>query len=144
MDSIQVPWDTKLFQDKFHQGTPQERLEQTTTMFFFRLVALVKEELRIRTFRKPESHEALQAWIMFDLVHEGHVSALRQFMTQELSISMADSLSLAERNFEKLNFLNIVQFGSYFWCLLHWMAEAMEEMLQVIQILIWPRKLGMN
>ncbi|GFW97243.1 sulfhydryl oxidase [Trichonephila clavipes] len=63
MDSIQVPWDTKLFQDEFRQGTPQERLEQTTMMFLLRLVALVKEEMHIRTFRKPESHEAVQAWI---------------------------------------------------------------------------------
>ncbi|GFT05749.1 sulfhydryl oxidase [Trichonephila clavipes] len=156
MDSIQVPWDTKLFQDEFHQGTPQERLEQTTMMFLLRLVALIKEEMHIRTFRKPESHEAVQAWIsllkhtlfatltllynvrwtvkhfflldnlVFDLVHEGRVSALRQFMTQELNIAMTDSLTLAERNFEKLNFLNIVQFGSSFWRLLHWMAEAMD------------------
>ncbi|GFU09931.1 sulfhydryl oxidase [Trichonephila clavipes] len=130
MDSIQVPWDTKLFQDEFRQGTPQERLEQTTMMFLLRLVALVKEEMHIRTFRKPESHEAVQAWIsllkhtlfatltllynvrwtvrhfflldnlVFDLVHEGRVSALRQFMTQELNISMTNSLTLAERNFE--------------------------------------------
>ncbi|GFV31326.1 sulfhydryl oxidase, partial [Trichonephila clavipes] len=63
MDSIKVPWDTKLFQDEFRQGTPQEKLEQTTMMFLLRLVTLVKEEMHIRTFRKPESHEAVQAWI---------------------------------------------------------------------------------
>ncbi|GFT26021.1 sulfhydryl oxidase [Nephila pilipes] len=156
MDSIKFPWDTRPFQDQFRQGTPQERLDQTVMMFLLRLVAVVKEEMHIRTFRKPESHEAVQAWIsllkhtifttltllynvrwtvkhfflldnlIFDLVHEGRVSALRQFMTEELHISMTDTPTLAERHFEKLNFLNIAQFGSSFWRLLHWMAEAMD------------------
>ncbi|GFS47068.1 hypothetical protein TNIN_118411 [Trichonephila inaurata madagascariensis] len=53
---------SNFFQDEFRQGTPQERLEQTTMMFLLRLVALAKEEMHIRTFRKPVIlHEAVQA-----------------------------------------------------------------------------------
>lgn len=55
---------------------------------------------------------------------EGNALALRQLM-QNLGIKLAqDEPYPAEMSFEKLNFLQIQQFGSFYWRFLHWMAEA--------------------
>ncbi|GBN19715.1 hypothetical protein AVEN_261794-1 [Araneus ventricosus] len=151
-----VPWNTQTFTTEFRQGTARERLDQTVMTFFMRLVAIIKEEMHIRTFQKPESHAALYAWInmfkyslfavlsllykvrweekdyfeldkvVFESVHEGKASALRHFMERDLNIELSASTTVAEQVFETLNFLSIAQFGSSFWRLLHWMAEAMD------------------
>lgn len=60
------------------------------------------------------------------MISKGESSALRQLMT-DLGITLAQKeLYLAERSFEKLNFLQVLQFGSFYWRFLHWMAEAVD------------------
>lgn len=61
------------------------------------------------------------------MISKGESSALRQLMT-DLGITLAQKeLYLAERSFEKLNFLQVLQFGSFYWRFLHWMAEAVDS-----------------
>lgn len=152
----QVPWNVQIFTTEFRKGNPQERLEETFMAFFLRLAAIIKEEMHIRTFQKPESHAALHAWInmlkmnlyavltllykvewkgkhyfdlekaVFELIHEGKASALRHCMEHDLNIKLSTTTTMAEQASETLNFLTIAQFGSSFWRLLHWMAEAMD------------------
>lgn len=151
-----IPWNSQIFTTEFRNGNPQERLEETVMTYLLRLAALVKEEIHVRSFQKPESHAAVHAWInlfklnlyavlsllfkvhweeqnffelekvVFDLIHEGKASALRHFMEHDLKIKLSTTTTMAEERYENLHFLNIGQFGSSFWRLLHWMAEAMD------------------
>ncbi|GIX94019.1 thiol oxidase [Caerostris darwini] len=151
---IQVSWNTAPFTVEFRSIDARQRLHQTVITFLLRLAAVVKEELYTRTFRKPESWPAVLAWIdmlkqctfciftllynvdwtpekffqldaaILDLVHHGRATALREYMQHMGITDLPDSLLDAERQFEKLGFLNVGQFGSFFWRLLHWMAEA--------------------
>lgn len=42
----------------------------------------------------------------------------------KVNIAIDDDLYPAEKMYERLSFLNVGQFSSFFWRLLHWMAEA--------------------
>ncbi|GBN13092.1 hypothetical protein AVEN_257675-1 [Araneus ventricosus] len=156
-----VPWNVQIF---FRKGNPQERLEETFMAFFLRLAAIIKEEMHIRTFQKPESHAALHAWInmlkmnlyavltllykvewkgkhyfdlekaVFELIHEGKASALRHCMEHDLNIKLSTTTTMAEQASETLNFLTIAQFGSSFWRLLHWMELLMDPKTQYRQL----------
>lgn len=151
-----IPWNIQIFTTEFRKGNPQERLEETVMTFLLRLVAIIKTEMHYRTFQKPESHAAIHAWInmfkfslhavlsllfnvhwedehyfeldkvTFELIHEGKASALRHFIEHDLKMKLSTNTTMAEQMFEALGFLNIRQFGSSFWRLLHWMAEAMD------------------
>lgn len=168
LDPLSVPWDTSVFTNDFRKAAPKERLHQTVMVYLLRLAVIIKGEIHIRTFKKPESHKAVEAWknllkqnifavltllynpswnmetvfekldnLVIDLVFEGKASALREFMNKHLNIPVP--ITLAEQMFEKLNFLNIGQFGSSFWRLLHWMAEAMDTRQNTPDILYAKR-----
>ncbi|KAG8175202.1 hypothetical protein JTE90_022625 [Oedothorax gibbosus] len=150
------PWNMDMFTTKFRDATPRERLDETVMAFLLRLVAIVQSEMYYRIFQKPESPEAVQAWIqllkqcifsilsllynvtwdahllfrldqvIMELVYEGNYPALRTFMIQDCKIEMTDSITQAEHFTHTFRKLYIFQIGSFFWRLLHWMAEAMD------------------
>lgn len=153
-DTTDVLWDTTPFTLQFRSVPARERLDQTVVTFLLRIVAIVKAELYVRSFQKPGSWGASLAWIqvlkdctftiltlaydlhwtserflqldeaVLSLVHDGQPDTLRRLM-QQLGITMSRETPFeAELLFGKLNFLNVIQFGSFFWRLLHWMAEA--------------------
>lgn len=154
--TIHVEWDATPFTSSFRSVPPQERLQETVIAFLLRIAALVKEEMYIRTFRKPESFTASMAWVLMlkqsmytvltllynlkwtdsdhfkleeavlQMLQNGKASALRDLM-EHMGIEMMEPLYPAERMFEKLNFLRTDQFSSFYWRLLHWMAEAMDK-----------------
>lgn len=155
--SFRVDWNKDIFTTEFKNDTPQRRLEETVMIFLLRLAGLLKGEIHIRTFIKPGSQQVIHAWIILfksclisitsllyktswtidnyiqldnlilDLIYKGQVQSLRTFMVQQLNINMTNSITEAESKFEKLKYLTIGQFGSSFWRLLHWMAEAMDR-----------------
>lgn len=60
------------------------------------------------------------------MIGKGDASALRQLM-MNLGITLAQEEPYpAVRSFEKLNFLQVLQFSSFYWRFLHWMAEAVD------------------
>lgn len=61
---IMVPWNISIFTDEFRLGTPRERLDETVIAFILRLAIINKEERYIRTFKKPESYDAIMVWDM--------------------------------------------------------------------------------
>lgn len=154
--SIQVDWDITPFTESFRSTSPEERLQETILAFLLRIAALVKEEMYIRTFNKPEAQIAFLAWVqilnqciytvltllydlkwedvdhfkrddaVLNLLHYGKATALRELM-EHMGIRMIKPLYPAEKMFEKLNFLRTDQFSSFYWRLLHWMAEAMNK-----------------
>lgn len=72
----------------------------------------------------PESIFTLLEPTVMELLSGGHVFALRNLMTS-LGISLArETPYQAELHFEKLNFLHVGQYSSFYWRYLHWMAEA--------------------
>lgn len=149
-------WDSQNFTTQFRNASPKERMDETVITFILRFVAVIKNDFHFRMFLKPESQAAMQAWIcllkqsifailtllyraqwspndyfkldrlVMDLVYDGKYGALRDFMVDDLHLDVTDAITQAEKNFDKLIFLNIVQFGSSFWRLLHWMAEAID------------------
>lgn len=153
---LKVPWHMENYTSDFQKASPQQRLTETVMTFILRLVTIIKEETHMRTFRKPESYVAIQAWILllkqvlyvtftllynvrwtvellfemdyliFVLLYEGNIDPLRSFMVNTLHIPATETITPAEQLHEKLNFLTTGQFGSSFWRYLHWMAEAMD------------------
>lgn len=153
---LAVQWDEKPFTTDFRSITARERLDQTVLTFLLRLAVIVKEEMYMRSFRKPESCTVVIAWrdllkecmftvltlaynvrwtseqflqldaVILDLLYVGRSAVLREFIENNLKITLKACPTEAERLYESLNFLNIAQFGSSFWRLLHWMAEAIE------------------
>lgn len=155
---IGVNWDTTHFTLGFRSGNPREKLEETVFTFLLRLLAIVKEEDYIRSFRKPESnYGVVTAWsimmqncifsittllfnaqwtvenslqlapLLLELVTTGKVSKLRNFFKEALGIQLSTNCTTdAERSAVTLNFLHVGQFGSSFWRMLHWMAEAID------------------
>lgn len=63
---------------------------------------------------------------LLELLEYGKPDPLRNWM-REVGIERVrpNEWYRAERMFEKLDRLNTMQFGSFYWRLLHWMAEAM-------------------
>lgn len=148
------PWDVTPYTSNFKNADAKERLHQTVMTFLLRAISVVKEQHHFRTFGKPESHGAMQAWacllkqcifavltllynvrwnmellfgldeMILDMIQTGHASTLRLFMNKNLNIPVP--ITPAEQSIEKLNSLNIMQFGSSFWRLLHWIAEALD------------------
>lgn len=157
-DAPVVQWDVKPFTSEFLSGSPRERLDETFFAFVLRVAAIIKEESYVRTYQKPESHNAVMAWISIlrgvlcsslallynvewtpesiftlleptitKMIGNGDGSALRRLLI-DLGITPArKELYPAERSFEKLNFLQVLQFGSFYWRFLHWMAEAVDS-----------------
>lgn len=75
----------------------------------------------------PESIFTLLEPAITKLIGNGDASALRRLVI-DLGITPAQKeLYPAERSFEKLNFLQVLQFGSFYWRFLHWMAEAVDS-----------------
>lgn len=154
INSVYVDWDTKPFTIDFRSTSSQERLEETIFAFLLRIAAIVKEEMYIRVFRKPETLTAFLTWkhtlkysifsvltliynlewtvqdyiqldiTIMNMLHHGKGSALRELM-EHFNIKLAKPLYEVEKIFYKLNFLSIDQFSGFFWRMLHWMAEAM-------------------
>lgn len=61
------------------------------------------------------------------MISKGDGTALRRLM-MDLGVTPAQKEPYpAERSFEKLNFLQVLQFGSFYWRFLHWMAEAVDS-----------------
>lgn len=72
----------------------------------------------------PETIFTLLEPTVMELLSGGSVFALRKLM-QSLGISLArETPYQAELHFEKLNFLHVGQYSSFYWRYLHWMAEA--------------------
>lgn len=151
-----VQWDIKPFTTEFLSGSPRQRLDETFFAFILRIAAIIKEDSYVRTYEKPESHQAVLAWIallrsllmsslallynvqwtaesivtgleptILKLFNETDPLALRHLMVN-LGIKLAKEKELypAESLIEKMNFLQIMQFSSFYWRFLHWMAEA--------------------
>lgn len=61
---------------------------------------------------------------ILDLIHEGRAGALRDlFKNLDVPLARRD-LTDAERHSDRLVFLHVGQFGSFFWRMIHWMGEA--------------------
>lgn len=61
---------------------------------------------------------------VMQLLSGGDASVLREMM-KNVGVTMArETPYQAEREFEKLNFLHVGQYSSFYWRFLHWMAEA--------------------
>lgn len=150
-----VEWNTRPFNSDFLSGSPRKKLDETFLAFVLRIVAIIKEESYVRTFKKPESHQPLIAWIailrnllicslgllynvrwttesimnhlepaIMKMFSEGDAFVLRRLM-KDLGVELAQEEPYpAEQQVQKLNFLQIQQFGSFFWRFMHWMAEA--------------------
>lgn len=58
-----VQWDTKPFTTDFRSSHPKQKLEETFMTFILRLMAVVKGESYEHMFLKPESHDAVLAWV---------------------------------------------------------------------------------
>lgn len=152
---LPVQWDVTPFTTDFRSVRPHQRLDETVITFLLYAAAIVKDEAFRRSFTKPESCMVVAAWmemlkglmyavltLTYDitwtvqdsfklsetvliLLHEGKVTALRDFMRKQLRIVMIrEDLFQAERLFESLAYLHVGQFSSFFWRVLHWMAEA--------------------
>lgn len=150
-----VSWDSRSFTHDFKSVSPHEKLDETVVTFLLRIASLFKEEIYIRTFRKPESYDALLAWqeilrtciycvltllynvtwtaehffgmdeMILKLVREGDALTLRRFM-KKFGIDLAQDSYPAEEMFARLNFLHVGQFSGFFWRMIHWMAEAIQ------------------
>ncbi|KAF8784051.1 hypothetical protein HNY73_011718 [Argiope bruennichi] len=153
---VYVEWNRKPFTSEFRSLPPRQNLEETTFAFLLRTVAIVKDEFYRRCFVKPESSSVTIAWMyllkqcifstltllydvqwttekmflldntILDLIHDGRPTALRDlFKALDVPLTRHD-LTFAEQHYERLLFLNVGQFGSFFWRMIHWMAEAIE------------------
>lgn len=153
--TMNVDWNINLFTKDFLSGSPREMLDETVFAFILRISSINKEEMYIRSFRKPESFVCTIAWehilrtiivctlallynvswndkLIFEYLDptvlrilngEGPI-ALRDLM-KNVGIKLArETPYQAELEYEKLNFLHVGQYSSFFWRYLHWMAEA--------------------
>lgn len=151
---IFVEWDTRPFTSDFRSVPSRERLDETVLTFLLRAATIVKDEFYRRSFGKPESSSVLIAWTclfkqcafsvltllydvkwtsekifllditILDLIHDGKTGALRDLF-KGLDVSLTrQNLTQAERHLDRLAFLHVGQFGSFFWRTIHWMAEA--------------------
>ncbi|GBN65648.1 hypothetical protein AVEN_122870-1 [Araneus ventricosus] len=149
-----VEWNRLPFTSEFRSVPPRERLDETVLTFLLRAAAIVKDEFYRRSFGKPESSSVLIAWTgllkqcmfsvltllynvqwtsekmflldntILDLIHEGRAGALRDlFKSLDVPLARRD-LTDAERHSDRLVFLHVGQFGSFFWRMIHWMGEA--------------------
>jgi hypothetical protein len=147
-------FDTTRFKTAFRvQEEARDRLDEIviTNLLFFSNI--VKQEKFVRSIHRPGAWEGVQVWeqllrvlfycvltLAYDVrwtslnffeldatlrqLEEGRVSALRDFM-KSLGISIASSDPYpAELVNETLIYHTTLEFGPYYWRLLHFLAEA--------------------
>lgn len=146
-----VAWDTRPFSQC--TGSARDRLDETTITFLLHLVAVVYRDKHSRSFLKPESAPVWLAWVgmlkyttlcvlgllyrvewdyekmqevdlfVTEILNTGNPERLRRLMG-DLGIVLRPELYAAEKQSSELMFLSTHQMGSFYWRLLHWMAEA--------------------
>lgn len=151
-----IPWDTSPFTQQFRKGSPRERLDETVITFLLHIVAIVYRDKYTRSFLKPESAPVWLAWVyvfkytticvlgliynitwnfenlklvdlfVADILNSGKSETLRKLMN-DLGISLREELFPAEKMSAQLMLLHTHQFGSFYWRMLHWVAEAYQK-----------------
>lgn len=150
-----ITWDSSPFTQQFRKGSPRERLDDTVITFLLHVIAVVYREKFTRSFLKPESAPVWLSWVtvlkytivcvlglmyniewhfenlkevdlfIAEILNSGKPETLRKLMN-DLGISLREEPFPAEKKSGQLMLLHTHQFGSFYWRLLHWMAEAYE------------------